>query len=130
MALPPTRSDAETNAAVAHAALKLAADQRFILGAGDAILAAIALGKFEVTLSTDDGCDPKALHDYFVSLGYSVTYPGLAMLEGPRTFQVADLFGKLWDEYWGSDGLAPHFTNPVRMTLHFGKDFSWYPWPI
>ena len=122
MATPPHRNTAQTNATVNYEAIKLADNQRFIQGAGDAILMAISLGKFEVTLTTFVGCSVKELHNYFVSLGYVVRYPGLGMLPGPRAHQPAELFGECWNEYWGS--YAPHVSNPARMTLRWGPEPS------
>lgn len=128
MATPPSRSTAQANAVINHEALENADNQLFIQSAGDAILAAISLGKFEITLTTFEGCSIKDIHNYFVALGYTVTYPGLGMLPGARTYQPAELFGLAWNEYWGS--FAPHIESPARVTLSWGKDFSWYPWPI
>lgn len=118
MATPPSRNTANTNATAAKATLQSDADSRFISDAGDAILSAISFGKLSVTLSTFDNCDLQALHDYFVGLGYAVSYPGLAMLPGsqPAFLQPAELFGIFWAEFWAGNNV-PHLHNPVRLTL-------------
>lgn len=121
MATPPNRNTANTNAQTAKDAITLAADNQFISDAGDAILAAIAQGKFMVTLHTAKGVDVPTVHDYLTNLGYQVAYPGLGMKAGPQpfqpsgVFQPADLFGQLWIDFW--NGNVPRLDNPLRMTI-------------
>lgn len=121
MATPPNRNTANTNAQTALDALQSAADASFVSDAGDAILQAIALGHFLVTLTTDKNCNLQVIHDYFVALGYAVAYPGLGMKAGPQPFQPdglfqpADLFGVFWFQYWQNH--VPNLHNPCRITL-------------
>lgn len=115
MATPPNRNTANTNATTNQATIVGAADQAFIDGATAAILDAISLGLFQVTLTTFDNCDLKTLHDYFVGLGYVVSYPGLNMLPGSMPAQPAELFGIAWDQFWMN--FSPSIKNPARVTI-------------
>lgn len=117
MATPPNRSTANTNALAQLATIQSAADQIFIDGATAAILSAIAQGKLEVTVTSFEDCNLQTLHDYFVSFGYDVSYPGLGMKPGPAPFQPAELFGMLWDQFWANFQMQPPLQNPTQVTL-------------
>lgn len=115
MATPPNKATANTDAQTALDAIQAAADQAFIDDAAAAILEAIDQGKFEVSLTTGPDVNTKAIFDYFVALGYTVTYPGQNMLAGNRQPQPAELFGEAWEEFW-ENGIPPA-KGPVRLTL-------------
>lgn len=115
MATPPNKATANTDANTALTAIQTAADQSFIDDATLAINAAIAQGKFEVTLTTGPDCNTTIVHDTLTNLGYTVTYPGQNMLSGSRQPQPAELFGEAWEEFW-QNGIPPA-KGPVRLTI-------------
>lgn len=117
MATPPNKSLANTNATTALNILLAAADQLFIDNAATAILEAISQGKYLVTLNTFENCDLRVLHDYFVGLGYAVSYPGLNMYPGAQPFQPMELFGIFWIQFWENWPFTPVIINPARVTL-------------
>lgn len=117
MATPPNRSTANSDALANQALIVSAADQVFIDDATIAILDAIDLGKFEVYLTTSEPQNVQTLHDYFVSLGYMVGYPGLGMKPGSfiSQFEPAQLFGQYWEMFWQHS--FPPLKNPTRMVI-------------
>lgn len=115
MATPPNKATANADATTARTAIESAVDAAFIDDATLAINAAVAQGKFEVTLTTSKDANTTIIHDYFVGLGYTVTYPGQNLLPGSRQPQPAELFGEAWEEFW-MNGIPPT-KGPVRLTI-------------
>ena len=111
----PTRDTANVNTTNNRSAIESMVDQDFIDSATVAILDQIDLGLFQVVLSTHENCNIQVLHDYFVALGYGVSYVGLGMLPSSVPAQPAALFGIQWTQFWG--GVAPELANPVRMLI-------------
>lgn len=115
MSAPPNRNTANTNATTSLTAINSAFDQVFIDDANIAILQAISLGQFKVSLTTNKNCDTKTLHNYFVGLGYVVSYPDVNDLPGSTPMQPAELFGMSWDQFWANN--PPSLPSPVRIIL-------------
>lgn len=128
MATPINKDTANTNAHTARDAIESASDQAFIDDAAAGILEAVAQGKFKLTLTTGPDCNTQVIHDYFISLGYTVAYPGQNMLpgcsnvgcaggcgQGCHICQPAELFGPFWELFW-ENGIPP-MKGPVRLIL-------------
>jgi hypothetical protein len=102
-----------------------AANQQFIDQFVVAQNNAITLGQTGVYLTTFQHCNIKTLMDYFVNLGYYVTFPDFAPLNGS---QPGELFGPAWIAYWesqiipGPNGTVPH--NPTRMGIAWVPPFT------
>lgn len=115
MATPPNKITANTNSSAALATIESAADQIFIDDATAAINQAIALGKFQASLTTGRDVNIQIVHDYFVSLGYRICYPDLNALRGNYPVQSAGLFGAALDLFW-QNGIHP-LKSPTRLIL-------------
>ena len=120
MATPPTAQEANTVSQANLTALKDAANQKFINDAVTMIANAQQLGQTQIYLTTFDYCDIVYLMNYFIGLGYYITFPEYAPIEGS---QPGELFGPSWIAYWESQ-LLPNNTmphNPTRMGI------AWVP---
>lgn len=116
MATPPTRNTANTDTAIDLAALQLAANNYFIDQATLAITQAIATGKYVAYLTSFENCDITSLVNYFIGLGYNVSFPDMFKITGTQG-QAAELFGPSWNNFWVNGGLPATFTNPTRIAI-------------
>lgn len=123
MATPPSAQAAQTASSAQQTALTNAANQSFINQFIQAQNNAIALGKSEVYLTTFEHCDITYLMNYFVGLGYYITFPEYAPVNGS---QPGELFGPAWLAYW-EEQLLPNNTkphNPTRMGIAWVPPFN------
>ena len=109
-------------------ALKAEANQKFINQFQVAQQNAINLGKTVVYLSTFKYCDTVYLTNYFQNLGYYITYPDVAPINGA---QPAELFGPAWIAYWENqvpDNALHPFQNPLRIGIAWSPpNFQFLP---
>jgi hypothetical protein len=110
------------------AALKAQANQEFINQFQVAQAQATLQGKTVVYLSTFRNCDIVFLSNYFQNLGYYITYPDVAPINGA---QPAELFGPAWIAYWENqvpDNALKPFSNPTRIGIAWSPpNFQFLP---
>lgn len=114
-----TKSQAETDAQIAHDALTDAANTRFIAAADQQITEAIAQGVFYINALSEDDIDPMVVGQYYSDLGYIVSFP-----DYPQNLilQPAELFGQFWINFWSSGLQIPaNLKKPYRFLI------SWQP---
>jgi hypothetical protein len=100
------------------AALAVADNALFIADADRQILAAIALDKKFISITTFGEVNPHYIYKYYTNLGYDVDFPDL--IQGQK-FQPADLFGEFWLEYWEHTLLPSFHKGPIRIVIRPSK---------
>jgi hypothetical protein len=125
MSIP--RSQAETDANVAQAAVIAAADARFIAAADIQIQDAINQGKFYATCVTTDDIDPRTIFQYYANLGYGVSFPDYPT---NLALQPAELFGAYWMNFWTNGGFIPQLLKkPYRLIIAWKNPAPFLPFP-
>lgn len=120
MATPISATTANTNSNANKAALQVSADASFLDQASQAINNAVSLGKFFVVLTSFENCNLIYLQNYFIGLGYRVSYPdphNPNQIIGP-----AQLFGNALVSFFENGGTPTPLKNPVRIRLDWPPD--------
>jgi|ERR1035437_5577741 hypothetical protein len=119
-------STALTDQKAAHEALEAADNALFIADADRQILAAIALGRADISMTTFGHVSPHGIWKYYSNLGYNINFPDL--IQG-QAFQPVDLFGEFWINYWNHTLLPPFSKNPVRIVINWGPFIQFFTPP-
>jgi hypothetical protein len=122
--IPSNVARAEQN--VVKTALTAADNALFIADADRQILAAIALGKADISMTTFGHVNPHDIWKYYANLGYNINFPDL--IQG-QAFQPVDLFGEFWINYWNHTLLPPFSKNPVRIVINWGPFIQFFEFP-
>lgn len=119
------RSQANANTIKSLIALQSAADAVFIASVSSQIATADALGRNEITATTNKMMNLVNVYVYYIGLGYTVHFPDYANQHAgvwPGLYnQPADLFGWLWVEYWSNEIDLYGVKNPCRLTIQWAR---------
>jgi hypothetical protein len=119
---------AQTDSTNTKTALVNEANQKFINEFLVAQANAEQLGNTVVYLTTFAHCDVSYLLNYFQNLGYYVTFPDLAPINGA---QPAELFGPAWISYWENqvpNAVLRKPENPLRIGIAWSPpNFQFLP---
>ncbi len=98
------RNQANADTTTSFNAIQTAGDTTFIANVDSQIASAITLGQFTVTALADTSVNLNTVFQYYVALGYNVSFPDFANQNGgflPSIInQPANLFGSNWNDYW------------------------------
>lgn len=108
------KSQANTDSTTAQTAIMAAEDQNFIDSVDASILEATALGKFQVSATTWENVDVPTVYNYYVNLGYKVSFPDIFNMQQP---QPAELFGEPWIDFWGNGIWTKLPEGPARLLI-------------
>lgn len=110
-----TRAQANTNSQAGDAAVKAAANARFIAAADQQIAEATAQGVYFINAISTDDIDPVAVAQYYLNLGYAVTAPEYSQNQSQP--DPMDLFGDYWIDFWLNGFIPQNMKKPYRFLI-------------
>ena len=111
-----TKTQAQTDADAAQAAIWAAANTKFIAEADIQIQQAIAQGLFFVNCQTSDDVNPTDLFTYYTQLGYQFQFPGYSVHSQPTA--DPDGMGGFFVSAWLNTGLTRQkLEKPYRFLI-------------
>ena len=110
------KTQAQTDAEVAQAAIHAAANAKFIVEADIQIQQAIAQGLFFVNCTTSDDVNVADLFAYYTNLGYQFQFPGFGKYAQPTA--PPESYSGFWVSSWVNTGYNKNkLEKPYRFLI-------------